>query len=507
MTIAPWLFEALVVAVMGLSGIGLGILVGWRHPLLLASMAVLVASSVRVTTALATWTLGQYSFLQEAWWVTSVLLAVGGLWAGLRLARRNYLTALAVYAGVGVASLAVKYVFAIGERHHRDSSSTVETALLVFQRELEPQLWDPSEKRGLAYPMMLALGPDERMLSAVTPLVFFSLILLSWWLAREFLRTRIPMVWQVVAGVAVLAFSLTVPIFRVSLTYLNSHTLMALALLAMMAGYLLAERDGRITLPTAAMMVVGSLMGSTSRVEGIVFVAVVLAAIVSGRSVTGLTGRIGVFLAVAASGCSLAWWLHQIGSDVPDQFGVPLWLVALATTLAAAVVVVPLLDRVRWIFFPLAATIIAAVIINVSLSAANPLDPFMGLFNNVVRGYGGWGVAASALALSLLLLGWRARSWQYRKLASILVVMIFAALFAKLFDGGEFGGGFGRDSFYDSANRMWLHTLGIAMTAMVIGFAEFFRDVSDKLRPVRDRKAATADYTSNTVSVSKDSQS
>lgn len=506
MTVDPWLFEALVVTVMGLSGIGLGVMVGWRHPLLLAAMAVLVATFVRVITALGTWSLGQYGFLQEAWWTTSAVLAAGGVIAGFLFARRDYVVALGIYAALGASSLAVKYVFQIGERHHRDSSSTVETALLVFQRELEPREWEPSEKRGLAYPLMLALGPDERMLSAVTPLIFFSLLVLSWWLAREFLRGRVPLRWQMVAGVAVLAFSLTVPIFRVSLTYLNSHTLMALALLAMVAGYFLSEREGRVTPETATLMVVGSLIGSTARVEGIVFVAVVLAAIVSGKSVTGKTGRFGVFSAVAISGSSLAWWLHLIGSDVPDQFGVDALFVALATTTAAAIAVVPLLDKVRWLFFPLAAAIIAGVIISVSLSASNPLDPFMGLFNNVVRGYGGWGVAASALGASLLLLGWRARSWQYRKLASLLVLTIFAALFAKLFDGGEFGGGFGRDSFYDSANRMWLHTLGIAISAMVIGFAEFMHDVSHRLRAVRHKKTPPDDYTSTTVSVSKDSQ-
>jgi hypothetical protein len=122
-------------------------------------------------------------------------------------------------------------------------------------------------------------------------------------------------------------------------------------------------------------------------------------------------------------------------------------------------------------------------------------------------GYGGWGVAAAALAASLVLLGWRARSKQYRKLASILIMMIFAALFAKLFDGGEFGGGFGRDSFYDSANRMWLHTLGIATSAMVLGFAEFFHDVARKIRPGRGDNNPPDDYTSKTVSLSKESQS
>jgi len=505
MTLAPWLFEALATILIGLSGVGLGIVVGWRHPLLLASMAILVSATIRVVTALGVWTFGVLPWLSESWWVVSIIAAIAGGVAGVLRAQREYLQALGIFAAFGVGSLMVKYVFQIGERHHRDSSSTVETALLIFQNELDPVSWDPSEKRGLAYPMMLALGPDPRMLSVVTPLIFFSLIALSWWVAREFMRDRIPLRWQVTAGILVLAFSITVPIFRVALTYLNSHTLMALAVIAMAGAYLVAERDGKVTLPTAAMMVVGSLIGSTARVEGIVFVAVVLALIISGHSVTGKAGRVGVFLAVGVSGTSLALWLELIGSEVPDDFGVPLWVVALATVVAAAVVVVPLLDRWRWVFFPLAGVIIAAVIIRVALAADNPLSPFMSQFNNVVRGYGGWGVAALALAASLVLLGWKARSSEYRKLAALLVVLIFAALFAKLFDGGGFGGGFGRDSFYDSANRMWLHTLGVAMSAMILGFAEFLNTLTTRqLRHPRQKDSA--DYTANTANMSKDSQ-
>ncbi len=506
MTLTPWLFEALTTLLIGFSGIGLGVLVGWRHPLLLASMAILVSATIRVVTVFGVWTFGVFSWQTESWWIVSIIVAVFGGVAGIIRARREYLQSLGLFAALGTLSLMVKYVFQVGERHHRDSSSTVETALLIFQNELDPTLWGPEEKRGLAYPLMLALGPDPRMLSVLTPLIFFSLLAISWWVARGFLRDRIPLRWQVTAGIVVLGFSVTVPIFRVAITYLNSHTLMALALIAMAGAHLVAERDGKVSLPTAAMMVAGSLIGSTARVEGIVFVAVVLALIVSGQSVRTANGRGGVFLAVTVSGTSLSLWLHLIGSSVPDDFGVPLWLVALGTVLAATLVVMPLLDRIRWVFFPLAGTIIAVFIIRVALAADNPLTPFMGLFNNVVRGYGGWGVAALALAASLVLLGWRAHSTEYRKLAALLVVLIFSALFAKLFDGGGFGGGFGRDSFYDSANRMWLHTLGVAMSAMVLGFAEFL-DTWSKQRASRRLGKDSADYTANTAHMSKDSQS
>ncbi len=506
MNMAPWVFEAVVAVLIGLSGVGFGILVGWRHPLLLAATAILAAASMLVLTALGVWSIGLFGWLVESWWVLSVTVAIAGGVAGFRHARRLYLQSLGLFATFSAVSIAIKYVLQIGERHHRDSSGHFTTALLIFQKELDPAQWGAGEKGGLAYPLLLALGPESRILSFVTPLIFLSLLALSWWLAREILRDHVPVHWQVTAGVLVAAFSVTVPIFRVALTYLNSHTLMALALLAMLVSYVIAEQDGAFTLATGSMMVMGSLVGTTARAEGILFVATVLVLCVSGRSLSTAPARVWGLAAIAVSGGSFAAWLHLIDSEAPGHFGVQLWAVAAGVIVTAFIVVSPFLDKVRWLFFPLAVVVISVPIIRVAIAADNPISPFMAQFNNVVRGYGGWGVAALALAASLVLLGWRARSVQYRKLATLLVVLIFATLLAKLFDGGGFGGGFGRDGFYDSVNRMWLHTLGITMVTTVVGYAEFFRDFA-KRRSTSPSVRHPDGYTSSTVSKSKDSQS
>jgi len=481
-TLEPWVFETVTLILIGLSGVAFGVVVGWRNPLLLASMAVIVAVSIRTILALVMGSVQLPQFSSEAWWLVSTLVAIAGAIAVGSQRRKLYLQSLAIFSLLAASAVVAKYALAIGERHHSDSAKILEIALLIFQPGLDPRPWDIEEKRGFAYPLMLVIAQEGRIFASLTPLIFASLLGLAWWLTRELMRERIPIRWQIVGGAVVLAFSATVPIFRVAYTYLNSHTLMALALLAMVAGYLVAEREGKVTPSTATLMVTGSFVGSTARVEGIVFVVVVLALVVSGNSVTGRAGRIGVFLAILVSGTSLAWWLELIGSDVPDQFGVPLWLVPTATVIGAAVAVLPLVDRIRWVFFPLVATMVVVTIIRVSVAADNPLRPLMSQFNNVVRGYGGWGVAALALAASIVLLGWKARSPEYRQLVKLLVVLIFTALFAKLFDGGSFGGSFGRDGFYDSVNRMWLHTLGIAMVAMTLGYAEFMRDVAQKWR-------------------------
>lgn len=493
----PWIYESMVLTVIGTSGIGVGILLGWRHPLLLAAMAVLVSAAIRVLSALLTWSWGMFPLLTEAWWWVSIAAALAGAIVAQWRRYAAYLYSLAIFGGLAVLAVAVKYLFQVGERHHRDSTGVMESALLIFQNELDPQVWRPDEKRGLAYPLMLALGPDSRMLSSLTPLIFFSLLLLAWWLAREIMRNRVAVQWQIVAGTIVLSFSLTVPIFRVALTYINSHTLVALGLLAMTAGLITSHRDRVFSAPAASMVGIGSLVTVTARIEGIVFALVILAAIFSRPIFAGAKTRTAAAGMIAFTGLPLAWWLIIIGSDIPDRFGLTLGWLFVFVLAGASLVALPAVDKVRWAFFPIASSVIAVGIVIVIVNSGNPFVLLDSQFNNLVRGYGGWGVAALALMASIALIGWKTRTVEYRQLAKLLVALIFATLFAKLFDGEGFGGSFGRDSFYDSANRMWLHTLGVAITAMIVGFAEFLSEATQRRFRLNDRSPARLHFKNN----------
>lgn len=504
---APLLTELLTLAVIGLSGVAGGLALGWRNPFLLAAAAVAVSGVVRVITTLAAWSFGQYSLMTEAWWVaSSALAAVGVVLIALKF-RKEGGVALLAFGGLALAALATKYVFAIGERHHRDSVSAVETALLLFQGELDPTVWGPEEKRGLAFPLMLALGPDGRLLSAVTPLIFLSLLLAVVWLGREMTRETVPTRWFLWSVAIVGVFSLTVPIFRVSLTYLNAHVLMALGVLLIVAGGLLANRHGRFDLPTAGLVSIGVITATTARVEGIVTVGVLLAWLASMTWLSTWRDRGFLFLPIALSGVVLSWWLGASGSEVPDSFGVSALLVAGVTIVGAALVVSPLVDRVRFLLFPLLLVGIVVLLARVLVVAEDPLAELMSQFNNVVLGYGGWGVAAASLGVSLILLGWKSRSGEYHLLATLSVTLIMTVPFAKMFEFSGLVGGFGRDGFYDSVNRMWLHTLGVVAVTMVVGFAEFLRDVAPKRQVSGRGEGTTPDYTSNRVSDAKDSVS
>jgi len=485
-------YELLVFALMGVSGVGIGILAGWRQPVLLAAFAVLFSGAIRVVTTLMMWSFGAYEVITEAWWIASGLIAAMSTVFVVSKKRAEIVPAMAIFGAMVGVSIVTKYVLRIGERHHRDSVSAVETALLLFQGELSPLEWPPEEKRGLVYPLMLALGSDGRLLVGLTPVIFLSLVLAAGWLAHRVLRpTWSEKSWWV-AIVSVTAFSLTVPIIRVAYTYLNAHTYVALGLVAIVVGLTLSNTRESLTPATITLVTAGSVVATAARVEAIIMVGVVLLALASRPWVSGLVNRWGVFLPFAAAGLTLTWWLGVIDSEVPTSYGVTAWLAAGVAVVVAGLIASPLLDKVRRYLFALAIAGVALVMVAIPLASGNPVPWVLAQFNNVVRGYGGWGIAGPAFFAVLALAGWRRHSPEYRQIATLTVAVLFLAPFSQLFDGG-FGGGFGRDGFYDSVNRMWLHSLGLAVTTLLIGLTEFFRDIVQRAKPQKASNISARD--------------
>ncbi len=482
----PAIYEALVLGVMGFSGVGAGLLLGIRQAIPLAIVALGATTVLRVWTAFAVWSFGVPSWNFEVWLVGSAALLLAGIATHWRQWRVG-IAALGIFAGLSVVSLSTKYLLDIGERHHSDISKVLGVALVVVQGDLDDLSQAAgSYKRGIAYPLMLALGPEGRILGGFTPVVFLMTLLLAGWLARQFLLSSVSnrMLGLVALGIA--AFSVTVPIFRAAMFYLNGHTLMGFGVLLLVGGLLLARRDNHFgPLPTTFVLL-GGVIGMTARIEGVVMVLVVIAALVGQQFWSQSVERIRLFAVLSLTGLSLTWWISSLDSPVLNRVGLPengLQLLVGLSIAGAALAALPWIDPGRRFLLPAVAVALAFLLGREVWQSGDPVSLILAQWPNLGLGAGGWGTAAHVFVASALLLGLRRRSSSYRLLLALSALLIGAILYSKTFDGG-----FGREGFYDSVNRMWLHVMPTILLTALIGYAEAVKNAfgsTEKTSPSR----------------------
>ena len=477
-------YEFLVVSLIVSSGVAAGLLLGLRHWSLLALTALATSTLIRSLTAFTAWSSGQPGLAHELWLSVSVVLIV--ISAAIRWRRwKHAVAALAALLTASAIAILTKLVLGVGERHHTDSADATALSLVVIQSEsanLDPL--SSGAKRGIAYPLMLALGPAGQILSSFTPLVFIVLVGGILWLAWRTVSGRVPPTsfWLTVTGIGL--FSLSVPIVRVAMFYINAHTLMALALLILLAGFTDAHRNREFSSTVAILTVLGGTLGVLARVEGVVLVLVMVAAIISQVRWRGPDSWLRVSLALGTIGLVLTWWMVATQNIVLERFEVSGLALVLVTVAGSVLAGSKWIDKVRvWILPTIAGALILYLAFLV-LRSGNPQETLFAQWGNLALGLGGWGTAAPAFLLTTALLGWIERSSDYRRLLALSWITIAAILFAKSFDGG-----FGRDGFSDSTNRMWLHSLpAIALTSL-IGLSELLHNArrSWKLGPLFTR--------------------
>lgn len=461
----PAMIEALVFALMGVSGVAGGLVSGIRRPIVLAVVGFGLAVTIRALTSFASWSLNRPDLSYELWLIVSASFVLAGValhWREWRVGAQ----AMAVFGGLSIVALATKYLFDIGERHHSDSADAVALAIVQIQSE-NSDLTElaNSPKRGITYPLMLALGPEGRILGGFTPLVFLMSILLAAWLVWNLLGSQSARTAFTVSVTAIAAYSLTVPMWRASMTYLNGHTLMGLAMLMLLASLLLLERDGGFGCLPATLTALGGIIGATVRVEGIVLVLLLVAAIASRARFSSDNDRIRFAGALVAVGLSFAWWLGSLDSPVLDLFGTKVWILVLASLIGGALAAAPLIDPLRGWILPAVGLLLVMALIRVVVSSVDPLTTVLSQWPNLGLGAGGWATAAHVFIGSMLLLGWRGQSQSYRLSVVATWLVIGGILFSKSFDYG-----FGGAGFYDSVNRMWLHVAPLVLVTTALGY-------------------------------------
>lgn len=476
---APLLVDALVLLLLGAAGISSGLLLGIRNWVVLVVAALGASSVLRTLATFSVWSLDRPDWSTEAWLIVSaVCIGLADLfhWRTIKSAS----LALGVFGTLTAVALFTKYVLGIGERHHTDSSAVIAMAVVGIQGEMANlEQLSMEYKRGIAYTLLLGLGPEGRVLAGLTPLIFLSLLLATGWLSWQLVKSRIRPVTFSIIAIAVGIFSLSVPIFRAAMFYMNAHTLMAYGVILMLAGVFLARRNRRLEPDSAALLLLGGVIGATSRIEGITLVLVVMWALVSQTWWSERTDRIRLFTILSASGLSLGWWLWVVDSGALDRLGIQTWFVVAGTLLGAFVASSSLIDPVRHLLLPILGVGILVVLTGIVAMSSDPLSLVLAQWPNLGLGRGGWATAAHVFMASMVVLGLRHRSEDYRLLLGLAWLIIGTILFSKTFDGG-----FGREGFYDSVNRMWLHVLPVVLTAMLVGYSELVGTIRAKRRNI-----------------------
>lgn len=480
-------YEFFVVLLLSLSGVSLSYVLGIRQVIPLAMAGLAAITSFYTLIAFGAWGVGNNSSIDEVSLVLSLIVVGLALWFG-RKDLKNLSFATGALSSLGAVSLVFKYIIPIGERHHSDSAGIISNALIVIQRE-SGDLFRLAEtpKRGVALSVMLATGPDGRILSAFVPMVFLSTLLAIVWIGWR-LTSRFASKSTYIAVIsAVGIFSLSVPMFRASMFYINGHTLLALGVSLMLAGVVNVRVDGLFNQPSAALVLIGALTTVTARIEGLIFAGVMLAALTYAAKPVNIAERIRLGAVIASTGGVFTWWLVAVKSPLFDSFGVPAWLIVVLTLAGSLVIAIPQVDRFRQWVYPVVFALGIALLVREAWQTGNLLNPALSQIPNMVFGEGGWATAALMALGSLVILGWRSQTPDYRFLVGLSVLLVSVVLFSKTLDGG-----FGRPGFGDSVNRMWLQVLPVITVTTLVGYSQLLHQARhlNWRRTARPRKAA-----------------
>jgi hypothetical protein len=461
------LFELSVLGLLMASGISAGYLLGLRGIVLMPG-AVALAAAIRVVS---------YSFLEIAglaqagfivWVSLSVLVLLaavvrhyGGkeLWLWLGIGSLVALVSTSVTRGLGLRGIP-----------HSDSLWILSLSDLIQRAgDLEIVGGRTAIKRGFSFPLLLSLGPEGEILSGLIVLIFISLVFAAIWAVRALAPqlTRRQWVW-ILVPVGILLLS--APIVGRALLYVNGHTLTALGVTLAAVAVAISVRDQMLTRQNLLLVALGLMLISTTRPEGVAFAAIIAAPLLSQRWLK----RLDVRLIVGSALLSFGLWVYVYDAYIADLIRLYDERFPIAMVLATLLVGLKIFDFLRFRLVPLAGLGMGLLLGLVVLTNLDSLqDDLVAQFENMFLGAGFWGSFFIGLIPTLIAIGRKGMSTQYRTLLTISVLMFVGSFVAKLMDGGLVGDPtLGRVGWTDSLNRMWLHVFAIFLITAIVGLAE-----------------------------------
>jgi hypothetical protein len=404
-----------------------------------------------------------------------VLLAAVLVVAAVR-ARAGLYLPIAIAVAAGLLSVFATRVIGLAGTRHGDSYWILAVAHLM-QNNGDMKILDGHTplKRGFAYPLFLALGPENQWLSGMTPYIFFAMMCalawVIWQLVKNQPRTRL----YVVASVLFLiTFSAMVPLRAIM--YINGHTLFATGMILTVGIAVIAMRDQVLNNAHFVALLAAVYVVTSTRAEGVAMMAIAILPILSLKFLS----RIQIGLVMTALTLSFAVWQATYNSYlIPNGMPWPVFML-----IAVAVGLLPALKwfdwlrhRVFWLgFFGLILVYVGAEIkwhANFRLGHKALIYNLFYNFDNHTLGSGGWGLFFVGLAVFLAIAISGRWSREFKHLLMISVMLVLGSMIAKMLDGGQFGHpDLGRIGWSDSLNRMWIQTFGIFVITVAVGLIQ-----------------------------------
>jgi hypothetical protein len=326
-------------------------------------------------------------------------------------------------------------------------------------------------KRGFSYPLLLSLGPSGQYLSGITPFIYGALCSLIVWAVRSLLPTapRKRVLWGAVA-LAAITLSTVMPLRAIF--YINGHTLTAVGMLAAAVAAVVAVRDYHLSRENLLIICLGAFTASTSRVEGIVMIAIIVLPLLAQNWLR----RREIMWIISSATVGLSIWLSTYHSYIIHATHLP-WYVFSAIFVGAGLLpALKIFDWIRVRIMPislygmLAIFLAAEVVFHTALRKGN-----QAIYDNLLGGSGRWGWAFVGLVV-LLIIGLRKLkdlSAEHRILLWTTSAIIVGSLLTKMLDGGQFGHPtLGRTGWSDSLNRMWLQSFAIFLVTALVGLVQ-----------------------------------
>lgn len=461
------IFEITTLAIFMAAGFSISTLLGIKS--LTQAMALGLALSVlwRTLSHTTLYLAGLAEYSQILWLVGSlVAIAAVGI---LRFRDRAIWLGLGASALAGFISALVTRGLGIRGIPHSDSL-WIMTLSDLMQRagDLEIVGGRTAIKRGFAYPLSLSLGPDGSILTGLTPLIYVALVLAIIW-AVVSLAPKLELkqwLWILLPLGLVL---LTAPIILRAIWYLNGHTLTALGVTLAVAAVVISVRDSELSRQNLVTVMAGLALISLTRPEGVAFAAVIAAPLISRRWIS----RWDVRLIAGSALMSFGIWMYVYDGYIPNLIRLYDERFPIAMLVGSFLVGLKIFDWFRFRLVPLAITGMTALLgFVIARSFAELSSDLLIQFKNMFLGAGFWGGFFIAAVVSLLLIGLKNQPESYQLLVTMSVMLVLGSLAAKLMDGGLFGDPtLGREGWTDSLNRMWLHSFGIFVITLIVGYA------------------------------------